>query len=144
MLIQEIPKTDKSIMRALIMEVFGQFVAPDYSAKGVASFRDFVMNDDMLTGYICYGAYEGNLLQGILVADDVQGHIVLYFVKAEAQGRGIGRALWEHLLAHSVCPAYTVNASLYAALIYERLGFAVMGDEQETDGIRYIPMKFER
>lgn len=94
MLIKEIPETDKSIMRALIMEVFDQFVAPDYSTKGVASFRDFVMNDDMLTGYICYGAYEGNFLQGILVADDIQGHVVLYFVRAEAQGRGIGRTLW--------------------------------------------------
>ena len=40
MLIKEIPETDKSIMRALIMEVFDQFVAPDYSTKGVASFRD--------------------------------------------------------------------------------------------------------
>ena len=144
MLIKEIPETDKSIMRALIMEVFDQFVAPDYSTKGVASFRDFVMNDDMLTGYICYGAYEGNLLQGILVADDSQGHVVLFFVRAEAQGCGIGRALWAHLLMHSDCPAYTVNASLYAVPIYERLGFAVMGDEQETDGIRYVPMRFER
>lgn len=144
MLIKEIPERDRGAMRALTLEVFDRFVAADYSEQGIQSFRDFVMNDEGFSGYVCYGMYEGKILQGILVADDLLGHVVLFFVRAESQGRGIGRALWEHLLVHSVCPAYTVNASLYAAPIYERLGFAVMGDEQETDGIRYIPMKFER
>ncbi|WP_094603611.1 GNAT family N-acetyltransferase [Sporomusa silvacetica] len=36
----------------------------------------------------------------------------------------------------------TVNSSPYAVLIYEKMGFVRTDVEQEINGIRFIPMKF--
>lgn len=38
----------------------------------------------------------------------------------------------------------TVNSSPYAVPVYHKLGFIDTDTEQLSDGIRYIPMKFEK
>src|SRR5690606_40652166 len=53
-------------------------------------------------------------------------HVYHLFVAEEHQGRGLGRALWEHAKAECLRrgrpAAFTVNSSRGAVPIYERFG----------------------
>lgn len=71
-------------------------------------------------------------------------HVALFFVKGAHHGRGIGRRLWNALLEDSAADAVTVHSSRFAVSVYEKLGFVRLGPECETDGIRYVPMRYTR
>lgn len=131
-------------LRALVWETFQQFVAPDYIESGVQAFRAFLEDDAAFEEMTCYAAFDAEDMRGVLVADERHCHIVLFFVRAAHQGQGIGRALWEHLLACQTCSAYTVNASPFAVTVYRRLGFRETDVEQVKDGIRFTPMRWQR
>lgn len=60
------------------------------------------------------------------------------------QRQGIGRKLWNFLRENSSSKTITVNSSPYAVPVYHKLGFIDTDTEQLSDGIRYIPMKFEK
>lgn len=130
-------------LRALVWETFQQFVAPDYSEAGVQAFRAFLEDDAALAEMVCYAVFDDENMQGVLVVDECRCHVVLFFVRAEHQGQGLGRALWEYLLIRQACDIYTVNASPFAVPIYHRLGFRENGEEQVQDGIRYLPMRWQ-
>lgn len=70
--------------------------------------------------------------------------MALFFVKGACHGRGIGRRLWNALLEDSAANAVTVHSSLFAVPVYEKLGFVRLGPDCETDGIRYVPMRYVR
>lgn len=57
--------------------------------------------------------------------------------------RGVARALWEHARAESGGSAFTVNSSLFAVPIYERLGFIARSAPQSADGLVFVPMTYE-
>lgn len=128
----------------LIWETFLQFVAPDYSEEGVRAFRDFIEDRKTVEALEFFGAYEGGELAGTLAVSEGRRHICCFFVAARRQGRGIGRALYEHLLQNSANSVYTVNSSPYAVEIYRRLGFAALSGEQLADGMRFTPMEYVR
>ncbi len=128
----------------LIWETFLQFVAPDYSEEGVRAFRDFIEDRETVESLEFFGAYEGGELAGALAVSEGRRHICCFFVAARHQGRGIGRALYEHLLQNSANSVYTVNSSPYAVEIYRRLGFAALSGEQLADGMRFTPMEYAR
>ena len=86
-----------------------------------------------------------------LLAEDAQGvcghvalrdgsHLYHLFVRADAQGRGIAQALWRAVRMGRDAPRYTVNASLGAVGFYERLGFRPAANEQQANGLRWLPM----
>ncbi len=50
-------------------------------------------------------------------------HLYHLFVRADAHRQGIARALWEHAMVLSGHSTFTVNSSLFAVPVYERLGF---------------------
>ena len=56
--------------------------------------------------------------------------------------QGVGRALFERLLADSPRGALTVNSSPYAVEVYRALGFRKTAEEQSVDGIRFTPMEY--
>lgn len=71
-------------------------------------------------------------------------HLLHFFVAEAFQGKGNGRLLWNHveaLLIQTGQPKVTVNASLNAVPIYEKLGFiaGVQGIEQ-MNGMRFKSM----
>ena len=63
------------------------------------------------------------------------------FVKTEFHERGIGRRLWLHardwILDTYDSAAITVNSSLNAVSIYEKLGFASNGDVAENNEVKF-------
>lgn len=86
-----------------------------------------------------------------LLAEDAQGvcghlalrdgsHLYHLFVRADAQGRGIARALWQAVRANHDARRYTVNASLGAVGFYARLGFRASSTVQQASGLRWLPM----
>lgn len=132
---QEIPQA-----LALVERVFAQFEAPDYSSRGVETFRSFLADANSIAALTFYGAFFPGGLAGV-IATRGASHISLFFVDAPHQGKGVGRALFA--AAKAACPAceMTVNSSPYAVEIYKRLGFHPLSGEQVTDGIRFTPMK---
>jgi len=68
----------------------------------------------------------------------------LLFVKKEYQGKGLSRKLFEHYMENYLkdrTVEITVNASPYSEKIYEKLGFEKISGMQETNGIKYFPMR---
>lgn len=125
--------------KALVMEVFMQFEAPDYGAQGVETFKRTGIEDDAyMASLTMYGAFEGKHLVGIIATRNEGKHIALFFVKGSYHQRGIGTALFELVKKD----AMTVNSSPYAEKVYERLGFIRTAGEQCVDGICFIPMKY--
>lgn len=123
--------------KALVKEVFMQFEAPDYSQEGVDAFMSTALyNDDFMSSLTINGAYEDDELIGVIATRNEGNHIALFFVKAEWQGKGVGRALFNSIVTSEM----TVNSSPFAVKIYENLGFKKTNEEQCVDGIRFTPM----
>ena len=57
----------------------------------------------------------------------------------------MARRLWQAVRDASIAggntTGFTVNASLYALPLYERLGFVATGPKVEMDGIAFVPMR---
>lgn len=133
----------------LTWEVFADEIAPTISPEGVASFQKFIKYDYISQVWqrgnlIFFGAYEGGELCGTLALRP-DGHIVLFFVKKQYQGRGVGRMLYGaayHCCAEMLhAGRMTVNAAPGAVDKYIHMGMRPVGQEQEKDGIRYVPME---
>ncbi|MGX6566590.1 GNAT family N-acetyltransferase [Cupriavidus necator] len=88
-------------------------------------------------------AVESGLLVAVCAIKDGK-HIYHLFVAPEAQGRGVARALWEYARADAELDGatgrFTVNSSLHAVPVYERLGFHAIDSVQERNGVRFVPM----
>lgn len=79
-------------------------------------------------------------LCGVVALRD-DSHLYHLFVRADAQGRGIARALWEHARVQSASHTFTVNASMRAVTVYQRLGFVASDAAQRLNGLAYVPMQ---
>ena len=133
----------------LVWEVYAETIAPNSSPEGVASFQKFIKYDYIsqiwARGHlIFFGAYEEGVLCGTL-ALRVDGHIALFFVKKQYQGRGVGRMLFGaayHCCAQQLSAGrMTVNAAPGAVEKYVHMGMRPVAGEQEKDGMRYVPME---
>ena len=139
---------------ALAWEVFLQFEAPEYSAEGVETFRqDIVGNKDFISKCqegVCplYGAFDGEKLVSMMGMRSSRRHINLAFTQKNYQRQGLATAVFRCLLedVKKDAPppeAITLNSSPYGLPFYLSLGFVPQGEEQEENGIRYTPMKYE-
>lgn len=144
MQIKRIDDTRISDAVNLIWTTFMQFEAPDYSDVGIQSFKSFIDNKEIIKTLEFWGAYDNKELKGAIATNENRKHICCFFVKEQYHKQGIGRKLWEYLLENSSSEIITVNSSPYAVPVYRKLGFTDIDTEQLSDGMRYIPMKFER
>ena len=136
--VRELEEQDLPGAMELVWTVFQRFEAPEYSARGVETFQTYIQDVEQVKALVTYGAYADGLLSGVLA---LRGdHISLFFVREEAQGRGIGRSLFQYAAARAGRPM-TVHSSPYAVEIYRRLGFVPTAEEQVEDGVRYTPMR---
>lgn len=128
----------------LVINVFMQYEAPDYSQMGIETFKECINDVEWVGSLEWFGAYKDKLLIGIIATRNAGNHIALFFVKGEYHKQGIGRKLFEAVIQNSTRDVITVNSSPYAIEVYKHLGFSVMQEEQITDGIRYTPMLFTK
>jgi GNAT superfamily N-acetyltransferase len=135
----------------LITRVFNEFVAPDFPPEGIEEFLKFVqpdaLRDRSRAGYLTLVATLGDEMVGVIQMKG-RDHISLYFVDQAHMGEGIGRDLWRQALGQCRrerpdLAEITVNSSLYAVPIYEKLGFRQTEAEQVVNGIRFVPMVVE-
>ena len=127
----------------LIWTTFLQFEAPDYSEEGMQSFKDFIEDKEIISTLEFWGAYDNRELKGVIATNKNRRHICCFFVKARYHRQGIGRKLWEYLLANSSSEVITVNSSPYAVDVYHKLGFSNVSSEQVVDGIKFTPMELK-
>lgn len=108
----------------LVWRVFLEYEAPDYPPQGVEAFRKSVFSEEYLSQLTMYGAYVGGELAGVIAAKSGGAHVALFFVETRFRRQGVGRALFERLLADSPRGALTVNSLPYAVGVTARSAFA--------------------
>ncbi len=146
--------TDNEIDKALdlVLKVFMEFEAPDYSPEGVKSFISDVIENESFKEGVRNGTFKTFItttddnIVGVMTLRN-ETHIMLAFVQKDYHNQGIGKALFEHVLheisaTNNSASTITVNASPYAVGFYEKLGFTATSEEQEKHGIRFLPMKY--
>jgi GNAT superfamily N-acetyltransferase len=144
-----IPGEEKELF-LLIKEVYDEFVAPDYPAKGNDFFYDYIQPEKLLERFqgkneIMLTAKYDNIIIGFLDVKD-KSHISLLFIRKTFQGKGISSLLVNEYLkriASLNINKITVHASPYSVKIYEKLGFTSNSEMLEENGIAYLPMKRE-
>ena len=112
-----------------------------YSEQGIETFCNFVNNKEITKSFKVYGAFEYDILKGIIATDSQKRHICLFFVEKVSQGKGIGKELMRVVVNNNENSYITVNSSRYGVPIYEKLSFVKMEEEKERDGLRFTPMK---
>ena len=143
--------TAKEDIRAslqLAEDVFMQFEAPDFTPRGVESFKSFIWGrrvKEMIKdgSFVVWGCYCENQLVGMLAMRDCQ-HISLAFVMADFHRQGIGRMLYSQAKKYATLHLkrkITVNASPYGLPFYRAIGFKETDMENVIDGVRSTPME---
>ena len=112
-----------------------------YSEQGIETFCKFIDNKKVTKSFEVYGAFEDNVLKGIIATDRRKRHISLFFVDKDSQGKGIGKELMSVIVNDNENSYITVNSSRYGVPIYQKLGFVKMEEEKEQDGLKFTPMK---
>lgn len=132
-------KKDEALLFA--KKVYIESKDESYSKQGIETFCNFVNNKEITKSFKVYGAFEDNVLKGLIATDSQKRHICLFFVDKVSQGKGIGKELMRVVVNNNENSYITVNSSRYAVPIYEKLGFIEMEEEKERDGLKFTPMK---
>lgn len=140
-MIRKLQKDEFLLAADLSLGVFMQFGQEDFNAEGLELFKSFVYSDDLMNELVVYGAFDGKELVGILGTKRMGIHISLFFIRKEYQGKGIGRKLFDFALQDNPVKEMTVNSSTYAIGVYQAFGFEKICERQETNGLKYTPMK---
>ena len=132
-------KKDEALLFA--KKVYIESKDESYSEQGIETFCNFVDNKKITKSFKVYGAFEDNVLKGLIATDRRKRHINLFFVDKVSQGKGIGKKLMSIVIDDNENSFITVNSSRYAVPIYEKLGFIKTEEEKEQDGLKFTPMK---
>ena len=132
-------KKDEALLFA--KKVYIECKDESYSEQGIETFCNFVDNKEITKSFKFYGAFEDNVLKGLIATDRRKRHINLFFVDKISQGKGIGKKLMSVIMKDNENSYITVNSSRYAVPIYEKIGFIKTGEEKEQDGLKFTPMK---
>lgn len=133
----------------LVMRCFNTFIAPGYSQEGCDEFASFATPVAMRrriseTSFVLAAVNEGKIAGMVEVRCPY--HIALFDVEPDCHCQGIGRQLMKATVdhcreLHPDLDKITVNAAPGAVVVYQHLGFSATATEQETHGIRYVPME---
>ena len=143
MKIEKIDSANRENALALVLSVFMQFEAPEYSQQGIKTFTDFINSKESIDGLEMYGAYMDEIV-GVIATRNGGNHIALFFVDGKYHRQGIGRRLFETVVKESKGEKITVNSSPYAVDVYRKLGFVPDSVEKLSDGLRYTPMTYTK
>ena len=128
----------------LVWDIFNKYEAVNYSETGKEAFHLAICSSDYLDMLTAYGAFDDEKLIGIIATRNAGAHIALFFVHGDYHRQGIGKMLFKACLKDNENKQITVNSSEYALDVYKKLGFIQIDSLKDEDGIRFIPMKFDR
>ena len=118
---------DKAVLFA--KKVYIECKDESYSEQGIETFCNFVDNKEITKSFKVYGAFEDNVLKGLIATDRRKRHINLFFVDKVSQGKGIGKKLMSQLelKAKSDSLAFirlnSASTRLEAHKFYENIGY---------------------
>ena len=140
---------EETVVIDLVLEVFDEFVAPQYANEGVTEFKKYARADalsDRLKdeNIVNLAEFEGKIIGVIEIREN--SHIALLFVDKSHQRKGIARELLKRSIEicrkrKSDIQRITVNSSPNAVTAYQNIGFKDIEDEKVVNGIRFIPME---
>ena len=139
--IKQLVNNEKNEALLFAKRIFIESEDESYSKEGIETFCNFVDNKKITKSFKIYGAFEDNILKGLIATDRRKRHISLFFVDKGSQGKGIGKELMKVVINNNENSYITVNSSRYGVPIYEKLGFIKMEEEKEQDGLKFTPMK---
>ena len=139
--VKQLLNNEKDEALLFAKRVFIESEDDSYTKKGIETFCNFVDNKKITKSFKVYGAFEDNVLKGLIATDRRKKHISLFFVDKDSQGKGIGKELMKVVINNNENSYITVNSSRYGVPIYEKLGFVKMVEEKEQDGLKFTPMK---
>ena len=139
--VKQLLNNEKDEALLFAKRVFIESEDDSYTKKGIETFCNFVDNKKITKSFKVYGAFEDNVLKGIIATDRRKRHISLFFVDKVSQGKGIGKELMKVVINNNENSYITVNSSRYGVPIYEKLGFVKTEEEKEQDGLKFTPMK---
>ncbi|HWP97622.1 MAG TPA: GNAT family N-acetyltransferase [Syntrophomonadaceae bacterium] len=149
-IISEMHSGEEIEVSKLIMDVFGVFIGPGYVPQGVEEFAKYVeaeaLRNRQISGdhYALVAREEARIIGFLEMRNNC--HLSLLFVHSDYHRKGIARRLlhqgMDAVRKSGVNPGFiTVKSSPYAVPAYERMGFITAENEQEENGIRFVPMK---
>ena len=139
--IKQLVNNEKNEALLFAKRIFIESEDESYSKEGIETFCNFVDNKKITKSFKVYGAFEDNVLKGIIATDRRKRHISLFFVDKVSQGKGIGKELMKVVINNNENSYITVNSSRYGVPIYEKIGFIKIEEEKEQDGLKFTPMK---
>ena len=139
--IRQLVDNEKNEALLFAKRIFIESEDESYSKEGIETFCNFVDNKKITKSFKVYGAFEDNILKGLIATDRRKRHINLFFVGKDSQGKGIGKKLMNIVVNNNENSYITVNSSRYGVPIYEKLGFVKTEEEKEQDGLKFTPMK---
>ena len=139
--VKQLVNNEKNEALLFAKRIFIESEDESYSKEGIETFCNFVDNKKITKSFKVYGAFENNILKGLIATDRRKRHINLFFVGKDSQGKGIGKKLMNIVVNNNENSYITVNSSRYGVPIYEKLGFIKIEEEKEQDGLKFTPMK---
>ena len=139
--IKQLVNNEKNEALLFAKRIFIESEDESYSKEGIETFCNFVDNKKITKSFKVYGAFEDNILKGLIATDRRKRHINLFFVDKVSQGKGIGKELMSVIVNNNGNSYITVNSSRYGVPIYEKIGFIKIEEEKEQDGLKFTPMK---
>ena len=139
--IKQLVNNEKDEALLFAKRIFIESEDESYSKEGIETFCNFVDNKKIIKSFKIYGAFEDNILKGLIATDRRKRHISLFFVDKVSQGKGIGKELMKVVINNNGNSYITVNSSRYGVPIYEKIGFIKIEEEKEQDGLKFTPMK---
>ena len=139
--IKQLLNNEKDEAFLFVKKVYIECKDDSYSEQGIETFCNFVDNKKITKSFKVYGAFEDNILKGVIATDRRKRHINLFFVDKVSQGKGIGKKLMSIVIDDNENSFITVNSSRYAVPIYKKIGFIKTEEEKEQDGLKFTPMK---
>jgi GNAT superfamily N-acetyltransferase len=142
------PEDAEAISSLIVM--FREAFTADPNGAGAEKFLASV-STDAEKGYILSDRYdyviaetEGELAGFIAMRDKT--HLFHLFVSLKYQRRGLATELWQRVREaagpRQVSRVFTVNSSLSAVPVYERLGFKRVSAPVQEHGISFIRMQY--
>lgn len=133
----------------LILNIFSEFVAPDFSDDGVLEFKTFASKESiakrLLSGDTFIVAEIEQQIIGVIEMRD-NSHIALLFVEKAYQKKGVAKKLlFEAIRACKQkkpdIQNITVNSSPNAYAAYQAFGFKGENKVKTVNGIRFVPLE---
>lgn len=142
--VRRLTESETPAALALAWEVFLAYEAPDYSPEGTEEFKHALHDESYLAGLEYFGAFDRDMLIGMLAIRKDACHICFFFVDGRYHRLGLGTRLFECMKADYAGKGFTLNSSPYGLPFYRSLGFVNTDSEQTVNGIRFTPMVWEK